>query len=303
MLASTEDYLARMRQGDYLAVLQWMAFIKSHYRQDADSHEPLNADTLLLLAVYELVHHGFSVDDEEALVILLALISQTPSLLKEDLAYGAMLLFNAGIQYLVYVQQNTLSFYQHAEGLRDSDSIIAWMSRENVLLTDSENSKNIAIKIAELAQLIPQYQSDIDRIISKISPIIAYSETCNTYTLLLIERNKKDRDENASLRLGIARALYDYLLTQAEINEKMMGFVANYVDKLRSLAPEPWEENFFSNLSPKTPYQKFLEGSTQLFKFFAVTAWNELMIQPSGDNPDCNEDSNPRPSNNDPDGG
>lgn len=304
MLASTEDYLARMRQGDYLAVLHWMTFIKAHYTQDASKHsEPLNADTLLLLAVYELVHHGFSIDDEESLVIILALLSQSPPILKEDLAYGAMLLFNAGIQYLVYVQQNTLSFYQHAEVLRDSESIIAWMSRENVLLTDQVNSKNLAIKMAELTQLIPQYQSAINRIINKISPVIAYSDICNSYTLSLIEFNKKKRDENASLRLGIALALYDYLLTQEQINSTMMVSITSYVDQLRVLEPEPWEENFFSSLSPKTLCQKFLAGSRQWFNFFAENAWNELMIQPSDDNLDHNEDSNPTPSNNEPGGG
>ncbi|KTD62530.1 helical bundle domain-containing protein [Legionella spiritensis] len=284
MLTSTEEFLSLLRQGDYLAVLQWLQFINEKYKPDKPEKDGIDADTLLFLAVFELLNHGFSQKDEGLTIVILGLLDTEPRLFKEESAYAATVFFNASLQCLVYEQHHLLAFYQNPK-LKDVNIIKSWMTRSGGYtpgnhegLSEFANSKAVGEKFKDIEALLPVYQKSIDAAQRNIAPVMEYRDLILEY---LDELSRRQEDDHcASVRLGVVLALREYLMGQTLVTAGVKDHISKYVRKLEEENPQPWENEYLARLSPKSISERLMETSRYTIRFFASTAWDNLMALP-----------------------
>lgn len=274
MFLSTNEYLELMRKGDFLAALKWVGLVANHYQ--GNSEKGFDADTLLLLAVYELIHSDFSSKDLAQIVILYSLLNDKPRLFKGDLDYAATVLFNAAIQFLVYDQFNLLSFYTNPD-LQNSEDVINWMNRENTVISAMQNSDANWKKYQEINELVPQYRYQVDENRNTIIPLFDCQELCKSYMDEL--SINKDKSDIAAIRFGIVSALYDFLIAQTRVDAQFLETRASYINTLKRLEHDDWEDSVLSRLSPESFTRRVYNGTRFAFLFFAEKIWHELLPQ------------------------
>lgn len=272
MLGSTKEYLALLRQGELLDALEWILFLEQSY---GGKNEQLSADHLLPVAIYELINHGFSKEKDLApIVILYALITEQPPVLPGTLDYAATILVSAAMQCLVYEDLHLMDEYKQQALMTNLDAIEKLISQETSTFTASINRDRLGKKGEEL------------RLLAKSNPFCKKIQiTLNHLTLLDLcqsygEELKNKNDQAFGIRAGVVQALCSQLQKRIG-HDEVDVLLKEYVNKLRQMAPEAWEENLFlSQLSPKGVVEDFLENTKASFQLFIGNWLTRLITNP-----------------------
>lgn len=276
---STEIMLQKMRSGDYFCALEWLMFVESSY---ALANEQLGLDTLLPLATYELVTHGFKLEDAAFIKILYAIINDsTLFAIPGKYAYANMTLIGAAFQCLVYLDCDLLAFYQNKP---DDVAVLDWMHRDNQKLDAEANSEAIKHKTAVFDGQLATCQTELLAIQESIRSASHYQTLCEGYLErleALTSETDSDGNFNQSVRLGVVKSLHDYLSSQLVLTPEIKVTVENYVKKIRKLNPASWEEDILCQMSPLTRVQNL--------RFFAWSVVRGIIPLPEGQTPVRNE--------------
>ncbi|MGQ3891788.1 helical bundle domain-containing protein [Legionella sp. CNM-4043-24] len=252
---STEIMLQKLRSGDCLYVQEWLASLQTRYALRDDQ---FNSDTLLPLATYELLNHGFCKEDEVLIRVLHAMIDE-PDLydLSGTSSFAIVTLISASLKCLVYLDAGLGNYYQ---GKAPDISVSAWMHREPPDFDSLANARAVGRKIKALDESIPVCRANIMRKRSCLSLCQRYLTQLQTQGVPGMQRD---------IRLGVLSALKDMLecslAMTPELEESMRGFI----DSLKKLEPEPWENNILLQLFPPTIADKFRFFAWDLFKSIA----------------------------------
>ncbi|MDX1838510.1 hypothetical protein DIZ81_12235 [Legionella taurinensis] len=269
MLKSTEEYLALLRQGELLSALEWVSFLEQSY---GGKNEQISADQLLPVAIYDLINHGFSkADDLCAIVVLYALINEQPSMLPGTLDYAATILVSAAMQCLVYEDLQILSEYKQQPLTHNLKTIEQLVSQETERFTASINRDHLLKKGNELGLLAKSnpYCKTIEITRQRLLQL----ELCEAYA----EELKNQTDKAFALRAGVVQALLDQFKKKMGSDE-CDNLLKDYVNKLREMGPEIWEENLYlSKLAPKNVLEEFLDNTKTSLHFF-IGSWISRLI-------------------------
>ncbi|WED42530.1 helical bundle domain-containing protein [Legionella cardiaca] len=261
----TEIYLDALRKGDYLQALQWLEFLVTHY-----SVPEGDADTILQLAIFELIHHGFTPDDFCHIEILYMLLYDQLPPFVERVSYNATVLCNAAMQYMVLHEHELLEFYKTEESLH-AKAIHKWMKRSPPELPPEKNNDELMKKYTALNKSSLKFQKQAQMIRDKVNYIIDCQVLLKEYCEELAKY--QDKEDFAAVRLGVIKSLYDYLMKQTITSPEVLATVTDFVNTIEKMKPYPWEVTVLSKLSVKNPkpfISWFFDKSAEQFQFFAV---------------------------------
>lgn len=265
MYLSTEDYLQVLRQGDYVRALGWGEFIINKYTTTPPI--TFDADTMLNLAVFELINHGFLPSDLPLIQILYTLMMDKDAVFKGQIAYAATVLCNAAVQFMVFFEYDLLPFYR-TTSLLDTKATLAWMQRDNAKLNSGDNSEQLMIKFTALSKAASTLRNDANRSKEKILYIYYYQDRMQRY----VDELTKDTsgDKAVAERLGLAMSLQGYLAEQTILTSELTQKMGGFINKLRGLEPYDWEDRFLGQLIPQPFLEKLVDGSWWTIRFFAA---------------------------------
>ena len=271
---STEKFLRLLRQGDYSLILRWLKFLEEHYSLRP---EDFSADNIIPLMVFELCNHGFGRDDMVQIEILNAVINSPGNSLPGRMECALTFLISAALQCQVYEEYQLIPFYQTNDSL-DGEAVQKWIARNNLILTNKANSDAIQCKSDMLQTTVPNYQIDAIKIKANILTIVACQNLCQDYLYML---GKGDAaDTRLALRVGVVKALHEYLQAEFVITEKLIQKLTGFLNKIRELAPFSWEEDYLSGFLEQSKVQKFRMEVTRRCRFFAVHLFDHLIAAP-----------------------
>jgi hypothetical protein len=288
---TTQEYLQWLREGDYTRILHWRDALLEHY---SPKKSYLEADILIPLMTYELINHEFKIEDFHHVEIINALLKSTLKI-PGDLDYCWTLFVSAALQFHVYDDNSLLPFYKTTQSM-DLSAVSEWMARDNGVLTDAQNDAALAEKQDLLLKNQPDCQRDVEQVEEKILAVVFYQNNCKDYVNFLKSCNNSG-DVNSSIRLGLANALYEYLLTEVIETPRLSDKLSGFLNKIKEINPSEWEERYLiqfttkSYLPPQTVLQKLYEKSAQTLLFFAAGAINSL-VPPISENTPSKEPEN-----------
>ena len=259
---STEEYVRFLRQGDFTLVLEWLTSLFKHYSL---SMESVAADTIIPLMTFELINNRLTQKELSQLPIINAVLHDQSLRLPGPMEYGLTLLMSAAMQYQVYEENKLIPFYQTTSPL-DSKEVIKWMTRDNDILSEKNNSDALAEKIKILNLKLPDCHKNVEKVKSKILTVVSYQYVCKEYLDLLIE--VESLDEKLVSRIKLVNELDDYLHSEFILTSRLIDKVAGFLSKIRELTPDTWEEKLLSKFLKKTFIRWLYEDSIQLFRFF-----------------------------------
>ena len=178
---STEEYVRFLRQGDFTLVLEWLTSLFKHYSL---SMESVAADTIIPLMTFELINNRLTQKELSQLPIINAVLHDQSLRLPGPMEYGLTLLMSAAMQYQVYEENKLIPFYQTTSPL-DSKEVIKWMTRDNDILSEKNNSDALAEKIKILNLKLPDCHKNVEKVKSKILTVVSYQYVCKEYLDLL----------------------------------------------------------------------------------------------------------------------
>lgn len=240
----TEEFLKLLRQDNYLAVLQWVSYLKKQLQAGRAT-----ADDLLTIAIYELINHGFNTEDQQYVVRLTAIIEDPSRPMKGEMEYAATLFASAAVQCLAYAQCNMLNSFKHNQ-LMDSPKVSAWMGQQTKKIPEKVYGQVVKSgqDIYNLV-LLDSRQTQVEAIIqNKIFPLTRLQTQCIEYR----DNLTKLTGTTAGVRLGLVCKLIDYLMTQIMLTPECQEEVVKITKLIRNLEPQSWEEVYLQALSPQT---------------------------------------------------
>ncbi|MDI9818758.1 MULTISPECIES: helical bundle domain-containing protein [unclassified Legionella] len=278
MNPSTKEYLDALRQGDYLQVLDWLEFIVNHY-----SVSEGDADSILQLAIFELIHHDFGPGDFHHIKILYALLEEQEPPFVERVAYNATVLCNAAMQYMVYDKHDLLAFYRSSRQMEFSE-IREWMQRDNQLLDMNQNSEELMKQYDCLSQSVSVVQKEAREVRDKIVYILNCRQLLQSYLEKL--EIAKGEEKLAAIRYGLINSLHSFFMEKTVTTAEVMETAAEFISTLKEMDPFPWEKDYLDKLFPS----RFIDNSsiprffkmTKNFEHFAVKAIGKLLAENIG---------------------
>lgn len=271
---STDEFLSKLRQGDYSLILEWVIFLEEHYSISVDNS---TADNIISLMTYELINNGFSYDDVKHIQLLNAVLNSSGFAVPGRLECAIMHLISAVLQYQVYYKYALLSFYQSPNTL-DFFAIQKWMATDNFLLSERANSDALQVTSDALQATIPVLQIEAEKIKDKILTVVYYQNCCNEYLNTL--RKIDSADNTLAMRTELVHDLYHYLLSQLVINSRLTEKIKSFLDKIRMLAPFEWEEDYLAIFAEQSMVHWIHQEATRRFHFFSKQVFEYLTPPP-----------------------
>lgn len=259
---TTEKLLHNLRSGNYFCALSWLTFVHATYAPGEDD----GMDIILPLAVYELLNHGIQIEDGITVQVLYAMVcDSTLFSIPGAHQFANTLLISAIVQCLVYLAGPQPDFYCNKP---DDLSVSDWMNRKHPELDSDTNARAIETRMAVMHEGIPQCGPALENVQKQLESIIRNRNLCQAY------QNRLHYDlssNNHAMRLGVVSALHNYLLDQALMTDEAQTTLHYYVEKIRNLQPEPWEEaEFLNQLSPRSAWTRF--------RFFTMDCMRQLVL-------------------------
>jgi hypothetical protein len=260
---STDMLIQNLRAGKFFQEWAWLNYLEQRY---ASTTAELNMDALIPIATYELITHGFQKEDEKSIQMLYAMVNDTlVGTIPGKYLFPMITLLSAALQCMVYLDNDLFGFYQNKAM---DESVLAWMQRDNKTLTCEQNNEALAAKRAWLETKLVDCQKEIRSIRQEVSSVRLRQDWCLEYEAYLMSESQKDLPKETKLyhRLGLVKSLCEYVRSEAVVTDEFKKNVDSYVQTLRKMDPEPWEEErFLSRLSPKSYMQIFRENTLQFF--------------------------------------
>ncbi|KTD22094.1 Uncharacterised protein [Legionella lansingensis] len=281
MDATTEEYLDALRKGDYLQALQWVNSLVEWY----DVSEG-DADTVLQLAIFELIHHGFSPEDFHHIQLLYILLYDHLPPFIEQVAYQATILCSAAIQCMVYYENDLIPFYlttsMNHKMADNRDEILDWMQRSPVNFDVTKNNDGLSEKYKFLNQGFSRLESQAREIRRKINHVFNCQLLLQTYVEELAKYHDKDDNGFTAVRLGVINSLTHYLCDKTIMTEEVENKIASFVNKIQEMDPKDWEKLLLDKMRPKTSSDKpfvswFFDKAAEKFQLLSVKMLNHIV--------------------------
>lgn len=276
MLSSTQEYLCALRDGDYLAFLEWPQFVMTHYQLNEHG---LAADDLVNLLIFEAINHGFSEEDIRWVAVLYSLRESNPGLMRGALDYALTSITIVSLQCIMYwrmgVHHHLLS--STAQSSKDIGQLISLCNEQlpeppHQLVAQDEKTFSQWVTQASTEQL--------DKAYSQINAITNLRNAANNYiSLLEIEQNGHNVLHPS--RLSVLKRLAHYLNSNSQLTNEVEQQIISYVAKIWDLKPETWEEDYLNVLAPPSLEQTFWHKLTTI----GITFFNLLQPEATQEEP------------------
>ncbi|KTC77830.1 helical bundle domain-containing protein [Legionella brunensis] len=273
MPVTTKECLEALRKNDYLQALKWLEYIVAHY-----SVPEGDADTVLQLAIYELIHHGFIVDDFHYIEMLYTLLYEQLPPFVERVSYNATVLCNAAMQYMVFEEHDLLNFYKTDIYMDNAEVIKEWMQRTAPQLEQGRNSEELMKKYTALNKASVGLQKQARIIRDKINYVLDCQLLLQDYSCELAKLQNKD--DFSAVRLGVINSLLSFLKEQTIATSEVMKTITVFIGTIQKMEPYKWEEDILTKLAAKStkPFITwFFDKSAEQFQFFAVKVIGTLL--------------------------
>jgi|GEM_PF-5435346 len=265
---STELMLQKLRKGDYFCALEWL----SGFTSAATSQ-----DELLPRAIYELISHDFQQSDVDYIQMLNAIDKMAVNFPSVPGKYfnANMTLFSAALICLVYLDHNLKEFYRNKP---EQISISEWMHRDNEKPGNEIIKEEIGRKMALFEEQIPSCYEKLTALQSNIVQANTFKTICDEYhqRLRMTRYCNPESEHYQSARLGVLAALCDQLSAQIMFTETYQSVLEDYVEQIRQLKPDFWEESYLRQLQ-QTPTTWL-----QNLSFFTQSQFARMLAVPGG---------------------
>lgn len=259
---TTNDYLTALRASDYLLALQVIDFIVDHYSMDDG-----DADILIELTTFELLHHGFTVDDFYHIKLIYFLINESLPPFSDQNSYKGMILCSAAMQVMVYVENDLVNFYKTPQS-KNAKEISQWLSRTPENFDAKKNSEELRKKSQTIYMLGSDSQAKAREIRNITSYVLQCQKILPSYLEQLIKQPPKDNF--AAERLGVVKSFYDSLMKKPICLDNVVTSVTEFISKIEQMSPELWEKKMLSKLTMTAPESLVSELFNKSANFFQV---------------------------------
>lgn len=259
MLSSTQDYLNALRQGNYVAFLEWPQFVGRYYQH---KDEGLAADELVNLLLFEALNHGFSLDDVRAVALVCSVREKHGGLLRGVLDYALTSITVVSIQCMMYWRADLTKHLLTSNKLT-SKEIERLISSSNALMEQSlqvklESDQNSFYRWIEEASA-----ESIEPVKQQLTTILSLRNSADDY-IALLEINQSKTDRLQLQRLSVLKRLALYLNNNSQLSDDVAVGIAQYVAMIWQLNPAQWEEEHLNQLSPLSLEHSFWQGVTSM---------------------------------------
>lgn len=271
---TTEEFLVLLRQKEYFYILDWQKHLNDEYGKGSS----LDGDMQLFMVIYELINNGFNQDDMVHIQILYAIMGDATLRVPGEIAYAINTLVSTSLQCMVYLDHDLVSFYQNKP---KAVKLLDWMTRDNLKLSNLENSQLLGQKWELLESQLPMVKNEVEVIREKIKAVLAYREISGDYHWIFTDYcNKYDVGDNAYSRLGVVAALDGFLQSQVTLSPQALVRIEGYKKQIRAMQPYNWEENYLTRILPKPWSDRIMEK----IKFFSLRGLSALTLSAEDNN-------------------
>lgn len=265
MLSSTEEYLGALRQEDYLGALGWIDFLIEKY-----SLYEADADSLIEIAIFELIYQDFRLSDLHHIKRLYVLLYEQVFPFTKEIAYKATLLCNATIQYWVYLDYDLIKLYKVLPAPIEPSSIKLLMQTQSDILDEKKNEEELLKKFDELNKNLELFKKDAFLIRDKIQSIFDCTAILNNY---LTELRRKEDDVNKSVKTEMVESTYRIISAKTIFDEDVQSTIGQFLKTMSEQELERWEKEFIAKLSLKLskPRRSFWDEASHKLHFFTST--------------------------------
>ncbi|KTD55088.1 hypothetical protein Lsai_2680 [Legionella sainthelensi] len=245
MLSSSSEYIKALREGKYLLFLEWVDFITKKYTRD---EYILDADDTTNSLIFEWLNNGYSEEDAKNLALLHAVYDLESKALQGKLDYAFKTIIVALFLCMVFHKHNL--YLQSDSPQMTCEEINQLIEKSGKQLSPSLYRSSLAGVQTEFFQWVDNSDThEVTVVFDKIHAITRLRYLLEDY-ILHLDRSKKDQDELHTARLSLAKRFLTYIYEQLEFTPKVADEISNYVNALRELHPNKWEEERLDALSP-----------------------------------------------------
>ncbi|KTC87167.1 helical bundle domain-containing protein [Legionella cincinnatiensis] len=245
MLSSSSEYLKALREGNYLLFLEWVDFITKKYTQN---DHILDADDTTNSLIFEWLTNGYSEEDAKKLALLHAVYDLESKPLQGKLDYAFKTIIVALFLCIVFHKHNLCVQSDSPKVTRRKiNRLIEQCSKQ--LSPSLYRSSLVGVQIEFFQWVDNSNKHEVNVIFHKIHAITRLRYLLEDY-ILHLERSKKEQDELHTARLSLAKRFLTYIYEQLEFTPKVADEITKYVNALRELHPDKWEEEHLDALSP-----------------------------------------------------
>nr|HAT8715128.1 hypothetical protein [Legionella jordanis] len=274
MNSSTEEYLNALRCGDYLQAVNWLEFLLARYEVSEG-----DADLLLQIAIFELIHHGFVPEDFHHIQLLYDLLyEQMPPFIEKN-AYQATVLCNAAMQVMVFFDYQVIDFYSNVS-LKDPKEIQAWMQRNHERLEPQKNNEELMKRYTALNQAVADSLAEARVIREQINSLLEVKHLLKLYLEKLT--SVPPEGEFHAIRQGLLQSLQMYLKDKTIAAKEILEEISSFILALKKMEPHDWEMAYLDKMLPNGSVNKpfvsrIFESSANHFHFFAIKMLDSML--------------------------
>ncbi|ASQ47134.1 helical bundle domain-containing protein [Legionella clemsonensis] len=271
-MQATERYLELLRQGDYLGALQWIKCLISHY-----SVADCDADTLLQLAIFELVQHNLSSEDFSHIELLYTLLYEQLPPFVEQIGYNAAVFCTAAMQYLVFKENDLLDFYRTSQCL-DAKGVKAWLQRDPGEFDSAKNSDLLMEKYSALDKSVVSLKKQAQITRNKINYILQCQAMLKEYVIKLASAENKEGFY--PVRQGLINSLHRFVMEKTITTPDVIETLNRFAEKILKMEPALWEKEILDQLIVKNKesfFSSFFDSSAGRFQFFVVKVISSIL--------------------------
>lgn len=282
MLSSTHEYFKALHEGQYLQFLEWPGFVVSSYAANGMNQDADNMADLLFL---EWLNAGFEEEDAKKIAILYAVYEKESSPVTGKLAYALMSIVAALLQCLTYkAKKMDLDFIITKK--MNTIQILSWIKKQSELLNMTEFSDCLQ----KQQGLFFSWVRDCDGVkISEaqkhMAPLVGMRLLLESY-MMQFGLAKPNHSELDLTRMSLVSGLFSFLEKQVMLNETTQQEIAGYVEKIRGMQPEKWEEEYLNQLAPLS----FIDSGWKFMVRFGMTLFQYIDTPKK---PKSSEENNP----------
>ena len=271
MLSSSSEYLQALRQRNYLLFLEWPCFLISHYGADLAE---LSADELTDLLIFEWLNSGYCTDDLQFLAVVHRFSETDSHGLGSNLDYALTVISSAALLCATYHHCGVQDQYRVSLPMSGQD-IAAFMALKGSVVDKRFFDEVLAEQQREFSEKIKAIsEAELKSLNERINPLLVLRRTVNGY-LSALEPVVLSGDELLVSRHSVLKRLAQYLSEHVELNTVVHAEFAIYINKIRELRPEPFEEEYLQTLAPLTvtenPWRFAANLGISFFNLLAVS--------------------------------
>ena len=244
MLSSTKEYLQALRTGKFLLFLEWPRFVAEQYKHDKRADQ--SADELVDLLIYEWINNDYCEADAKTLALIYKLSDYQPRLLAADLDYALTSILVAMLQCMIYqsAHAHPLLLCTKKMNRKEVSDFMRLRALDSSLIDTL--TKFQQQRFANWVESISN--NDVARVLLKIKPLLRLRNTVRRY-LDILQKTSLEMDELRLTRISVLHCLNDYLLEQGELTAQVQEVTDSYIDKIRDLGPQKFEDEYLGEIS------------------------------------------------------